>query len=161
MPNQGLHGQLCIESTQPKNFTAPHCCTVIFPRRTAGGAPLWYFHIFEFILHQHNYIIFKKQWTASSVLCACKIVTHNHASSVHFLSKAAHRSIYSNSATTTWTPFLSIFWLVIAGKVSYRCTHTSYITQTYLFTFPEYWLYQNTTFYFLIYTSELRGQGSL
>jgi len=33
------------------------------------------------------------------------------------------------------TPFLSIFWPVIVGKVSYRCTHMTYITQMYLFTF--------------------------
>jgi len=41
------------------------------------------------------------------ILRAWKIVCHNHASSIHFLSKAARRSIYSNSATPTWPPF---FW---------------------------------------------------
>jgi len=56
------------------------------------------------------------------ILRAWKIVCHNHAFSIYFLSKATRRSIYSNSATPTWTPFLSIFWPVIAGKVSYRCT---------------------------------------
>ena len=58
------------------------------------------------------------------------------------------------------TPFLLIFWPVIAGKVRYRCTHTTNKTQTYLFTFAEYCLYQNTTFLLshnLIYTTELRG----
>ena len=90
------------------------------------------------------------------------IVSHKHASSVHPLSKAADRSIYSNSVTPTWPPFFRFSGPWLQARLDTDApTRPTKLRRNFLLSqrivyIKHYFLLSHN----LIYTTELRRQGS-
>ena len=128
--NQGLHCQLCIESTQSKdfatltllhhNFPSPECwwCSAVVLSHLWVYTPLAQLHPIQKALNRswcHFSLIvqgvLKSHRTGEKIILdppflrPCKIVTHKHASSVYFLWKAARRIILLQQCNYHLNPF--------------------------------------------------------